>query len=133
LYGLIFGLLPFLAFRIIHSFKPFTPWRIIGACIAPLIIGPSFGFYHQYLEKKELEDKGLWTKCTVVDEKYSRNKSHDWLIKCSYLVDNKEYQTSFKTDEKKRYTVGDNIQLIYSAEFPKIYRLEYEWNNNNNR
>jgi hypothetical protein len=133
IYGLIFGLLPFLVYRTIHSMKPFTPWRIIGACLAPLIVGPSFGFYHQYQEKKELEAKGIWTKCIVIDEKYSGGKIQSWLIKCTYRADNIMFKTNYENDESNQYSIGDTLDIIYSKDFPKIYRLGYEWKGNNNR
>ena len=133
LFGLIFGLLPFLVFRTIQIFKPYTPWRIIGACLAPLIVGPSFGYYHQYQERKELEAKGIWTKCIVIDEKYSGGKIQSWMIKCSYRADNLTFETNYENDEPNIYSTGDTLNLIYSKDFPKIYRLEYEWKTNNNR
>ena len=126
---LIFGLLPFIVFKTIGVFRPNTPWRIIGAFLSILIIGPSFGFYQKYREVKELENKGLWIKCVVIEEKYSGGSKGNkgWLIKCIYKCDDSVYETNFKKDESNKYSIGDTLNLIYSKDFPKIYRLENEW------
>ncbi len=84
-------------------------------------------------ERKELEAKGIWTKCIVIDEKYSRGKIQSWMIKCSYSADNLTFETNYENDEPNIYSTGDTLNLIYSKDFPKIYRLEYEWKTNNNR
>jgi hypothetical protein len=128
-YGLIFGILPFLVFKTIHSFKLYTPWRIVGALISPLIVGPSFGLYHDYIETLDLEKNGKWTKAIVISEKYSGGKTKSMMIKCSYTIDNYTYETSFEKDKIDKYIVGDTLDLIYLKDFPKIYRLDYEWKN----
>lgn len=126
---LIFGLLPFLVSKTIGAFLPKTPWRIIGAFLSVLLIGPSFGLYHHYKEIKELEYKGLWTKCVVIDKKYigGSKGNKGWFIKCTYKSGDSVFETNFKKDKKNQYSIGDTIDLIYSIDFPKIYSLEYEW------
>ncbi len=125
----IFGLFPFLIFKTIQSFKPETPWNIVLALISPLIIGPSFGLYHDHIETIALEKGGQWTTAIVIDEKYSGGKIKSMMIKCSYTIDNLKYLTNFEKDKIDKFMIG-TLKLIYLKEFPKIYRLEYEWKNN---
>jgi uncharacterized membrane protein YeaQ/YmgE (transglycosylase-associated protein family) len=127
-YGLIFGLLPYLVFKTISAFRPNTYWGIIGACLSPLLIGPSFGIYHASLEIKELKNRGLWTKCIVIDEKYSGGKIKSWLIKCTYEIEDLTYETNYEEDKLNQYSIGDTLNLIYSKDYPKIYRLKNDWN-----
>ena len=129
LFGLIFGLLPFLVIKTVKSFNPETPWSIILALISPLIIGPSFGLFHDYNETLALEKNGNWTKAVVIKEKYVGGKTQSMMIKCSYIVNNVTYITNFEDDKIDLFSVDDSLELIYLDDFPKIYRLGYEWKN----
>jgi hypothetical protein len=128
LYGLIFGLGPYLIFKTVDTLDIKTnkgQWRIGLAFLTPLILGPSFGLFHQYRENKELNKIGVWTTAIVVDVKPTKRKN---LIKCKYKVEGRTLETDYKTDWDDKYIVGDTIKIIYSADFPKIYELEYDWN-----
>ena len=128
IYGLIFGLGPYLIFKTVDTFDIKNnkhSWRIGLACLTPLILGPSFGLFHQYQENKELNRVGQWTTGIVIDVKPTKRKNS---IKCKYLVKGKIFETSYKTDWENKYRVGDSIKIIYSSDFPKILELEYDWN-----
>jgi hypothetical protein len=128
IYALIFGLLPFLVFITVSSYKYVNKYGIIIACLSVLIVGPAFGIVHQYKETLELEKYGVWTKVAVVNRKFINWKNHrGWVIKGSYSLENKLYVTNFENDDENKYYIGDSLRLIYSSEFPKIYKLGYEW------
>jgi len=129
IFGLIFGLIPFLVFKTIQSFKPETPWKIVFALISPLMIGPSFGLYHNYIETIALEKSGQWTKAIVINEKYSGGKTKSMMIKCTYTIEERTYETNFEKDKVDKFSIGDTLELICLKDFPKIYRLENEWGN----
>ncbi len=128
IYGLIFGLLPYLVYKTIDSFNKTTPWRVGFAALSVLIVGPTFGLFHGHKETEELKHKGVWTKAIVIDEKYINRKSHHgWVIQCSFLANGENYQTTYKNDDENKYAIGDTLDLIYSKDFPKIYEIGYQW------
>lgn len=61
IYGLIFGLLPYLVYKAINSFNNITNWPLGLSVLSVLIFGPTFGYYHEYREMIELKEKGVWT------------------------------------------------------------------------
>jgi hypothetical protein len=106
-YGLIFFVAPYLIFKTVDSFnirKNKAYWRIGLACLTPLILGPSFGLFHEYQENKELNKVGQWTTGIVIDVRPTKRKNS---IKCKYLVNGQTLQTSYKTDWENKYSVGD--------------------------
>ena len=128
IFALIFGLLPYLVYKTIDSFNTTTQWRVGLAALSVLIVGPTFGLYHNYKETEELKLKGVWTKANVIEKKYISSKSHSgWVIQCSFNVDGKDYQTIFKDDVKNEFNYGDTLDLIYSKDFPKINEIGYLW------
>jgi hypothetical protein len=84
-FGLIFGLLPYLVYKTIDSFNNRTNWGVILALLSVLIVGPTFGLFQQYRVNEELKQKGVRTNATVIDEKYlNRKNHHGWVIQCSF-------------------------------------------------
>lgn len=127
MFGVIFFLLPVSIYKTVKHYKPYGALAIILAFLTPLIFGPSFGVFHGYQEKQQLIKNGVWSDCKVVDKKYGSHRANSWLIKCSYEVSGKLYHTSFEKDSLNQYKVGDEIEIIYLKDFPKIYRLKDEW------
>lgn len=128
IYGLIFFLAPYLAFKAVDSFEIKSNkqyWRIGLACLAPLLLGPGFGLYHESRENEELKKFGQWTKGIVIHVRPTKRKNS---IRCLYFVNGKRLETTYKTDWDERYKKGDSIAIIYSSNFPKIFELEYNWN-----
>ena len=123
----IFFFLPVSVFKTVKHYKPYGALAIILAFSTPLIFGPSYGIYHGYREKQQLLENGIWTKCNVIDKKYSSHRTNSWLIKCSYTVNDKSFNTNYEKDSLNQYKIGDEIELIYLRDFPKIYRLKDEW------
>lgn len=131
IFGLIFGLLPYLVYNLVQSFYPGS-WTLGFAALAVLIVGPTFGMYQAYRESKELTKDGAWTKAVVIEKKYENSKhTSGWLIQCTFIVEGKNYKTSFKSDPKNKSHIGDSIDLIYSQSSPKIYKTADEWRGNN--
>ena len=129
IYGLIFGLLPYLVYKTIDTFNSTTEWRVGFAALSVLIVGPTFGLYQGYCETQELKKKGIWTKAIVTDEKYINTKNyHGWSIQCSFIANGKRIKTSFTDDYENKYSIGDTLDIIYSKDFPKIYEIGYQWN-----
>ncbi len=127
MFVLIFFLLPVSVYKAVKHYKPFGPLAILLAFLTPLVFGPSFGIYHGYREKQQLLENGIWTQCRVVEKKYSSHRTNSWLIKGSYKVNGKLFHTSFEKDSLNQYDLGDEIEIIYLRDFPKIYRLKDEW------
>lgn len=99
------------------------------AFLSVLIVGPTFGLFQDYREKKELDKYGVWTKSVVINRKHSVTKgsSWHWLLKCKYEVNGKNYETLYHDDFNNFYAIGDTIKIIYSSQFPKIYAFSNEW------
>jgi hypothetical protein len=80
------------------------------------------------MDVKELRKAGVWTKAIVVDKKKSTSKGYKgWLIKLSFNAKDGKHETAYENDESNRYAVGDAVDIIYLASFPKIYELAYDW------
>jgi len=103
--------------------------RLALTFLVPLIIGPSFGYYIGFKEKKELKKYGQWTKGVVIDKKWNKKRSQSgyWTIKCIYSVGTKKYSTDYESDRNEKFNIGDSIDLIYSTDYPKIHSLKYKW------
>jgi len=130
IFGLIFFVFPYLIFKTIEAFNPTKSWLLLLVAASPLIIGPGYGLYHHHLEKKELQEQGVWTNCVVIHKKYSGGKTQSWLIKCSYKKGASNFETHYHADKDNRYSIGDTLKLIYNKDYPKMYELEYEYRNN---
>ena len=125
---LIFFVLPFVVYHTLRTFEFKTRLPTLFAALSILIVGPTFGLFHQYSEINELKRNGVWTKAIVVEEKKSDLKGYKgWLIKSLFKVDDRTCYTTFENDEKNIYSVGDTIDIIYLPDFPKIYELRYQW------
>ena len=125
---LIFFVLPFLVYRTLKTFEFKTRLSILFAVLSILIVGPTFGLFHQYTETNELKRNGVWSKAIVVEEKKSDSKGYQgWLIESSFKINDKTCYTTFENDEKNIYRVGDTIDIIYLPDFPKIYELSSQW------
>lgn len=121
---LIFGLLPYLVYKIIKtSNQNFSRIKIQGICaLSILIVGSTFGIFQKYRENEILKTNGRLTECIVVSRKKSKN---NWLINCKYYVNNSEFITYSHTDQKDKYRIGDTLKLIYNKEFPRMYKIEF--------
>ena len=122
---LIFIVLPYLVIKVLDSINYKTyPTKLCGICaLSILIVGPTFGIFQNYCEKKELTEKGKITECYVIDRKKSKN---DWLINCKYNVDNLEYITYYHTDKENTSRIGDTLKIKYNKEYPRMYKIEFQ-------
>ena len=124
----IFFLLPYIVFKTFKTYNIHGNLPVIFAASSVLIVGPTFGLFHNYMEVRELKKHGVWTKAIVIDEKKSNSKGYKgWLIKLSFNVKDKKYETAYENDEKNKYSIGDLIDIIYLEDFPDIHKLSYQW------
>lgn len=125
-------IVPLLVFTTLISFTKLVKPSTAFAFLSVLIVGPTFGLFQGHREKLELNKNGVWANSIVVDRKHSKSKregSWHWMIKCKYEANKHVYETAYHDDIKNIRPIGDTIKIIYSSQFPKIYSLEYEWNN----
>lgn len=128
LFGLLFGLLPYLVFKTLGFYRITTNWRRGIAGLVVLVIAPTVGIYLHYRQTNELKENGVWVKGIVTDKKYATKKSgSEWLIKCLYTVNGKDYRTTFTHYDAEKYSVGDTLQIICSKDLPEIYELGDEF------
>ena len=122
---LIFIILPYIVIKVLDSINYKTyPTKLFGICaLSILIVGPTFGIFQKYREKKELAEKGKITECLVIDRKKSKN---NWLINCKYNVDKLEYITYYHTDEENTSSIGDTLKIRYNKEYPRMYKIEFQ-------
>ena len=124
----IFITLPFAAGKLFDTFaidQKYKDLKII-VFLFPFIFGISFGIYHGGKEVAELKKKGKWTTGVVVETKTGKH-GYEWMIKVSYVIENKTFETKYEEDRNDSLEVGDSVRLIYSSDFPKIYLLEDDW------
>lgn len=124
---MIFGLIPYTIFITVKSFGGSSNMYAILPFLSILITGPTFGLYHDYIARVELKEKGTWTKGVVTDDHWHRG-THN--IKCAFIHNGMQYKTSYLSDNKNIYKVGDTLDIIYSKEYPKMNFLEYNWSEN---
>jgi hypothetical protein len=125
---LIFFLLPYLVFKKFETYAINKKLPTLFAACSILIVGPTFGLFHQFTEVRELKKDGVWTQAIVIDEKKSDSKGYKgWLIKLSFTAKDGKHETVYENDEKNKYAIGDTVKIIYLADFPKIYELAYQW------
>ena len=122
---LILIILPYFVIKLMYSINyKINSTKLYGICaLSILIVGPTFGIFQNYREKKELEKKGKITECYVIDRKKSKN---DWLINCKYYVDNSEFVTYYHTDEENALSIGDTLKISYNKEYPRMYNIEFQ-------
>lgn len=129
IYGLIFIVLPVAVYKVLHGFEVRTSWCIGCAIGSVLVVGPSFGTFHQYQEVLDLKRSGVWSRCVVVDEKFIDKRRHPgWVIKCSFENNGKAVETSYEPDEENRYSIGDTLELIHLVDQTKVYEMDFQWN-----
>jgi hypothetical protein len=125
--GVIFILIPMFLYK---GLKRIISASWVVQCISMisvLVNGPTFGFYHQDRELKELKSDGLWTTGTVIDKEYKSGKGLDyWAVQLEYHVDSVQYITNWEEDEKNRIEKGQTLDVIYLDGFPKIHRVNTE-------
>lgn len=125
---LIFFVLPYVVFKTLETYNINRKLPALFAACSVLIVGPTFGLFHQYLETRELKKDGVWTKGIVIDEKKSNSKGYKgWLIKLAFTTKDGQHETVYENDEENKYAIGDTVDIIYLADFPKTYELVYQW------
>jgi len=129
--GLIFLIVPLTIFMTIRSFTKKQHWTYVLAALSPLIVGPTFGVFHQNKEEKELQMYGVKGKAFVTSLKFhNSNKGLDyWKVKCEFEVKDVKYHVIFNeriSHDKTTppYKIGDTVGLLYSSNFPPINEVE---------
>jgi len=120
-FNFLFFVLPFLVYKIIDSGNLNSNKYLLLSPLSVLIIVPLFGFFLEYRDSNDLMENGIQTKCIVIDKKKSKN---DWLFKCRFYANDLEFETSYSTDEKNIYNIGDVLKLRYNKEYPRMNELE---------
>lgn len=130
---LIFIALPGLVFITINSYGNYLKYGILFAAFSPLLIGPSFGVWHNYDKDKELEEFGIECIAYVeeLDYKYKTGVPH-WFVKCIYTVKEEEFDFVFKekisiSRNDPPYKIGESVKLKCHKQFPKMYEFETKY------
>ena len=76
---------------------------------------PTLALENFSLSDKDLEKHGKQTKGVVFQKWKSKN---EWLLKCSFKIGYKEYETFSITDKENKYQIGDTLTIRYSSETP---------------
>ena len=128
---LIFIIQPLVLYYLLKS-DTITRNTTIGLCaLSVFIVGLPFGFYLNYSEKKDLEQKGETTKGVIYRKWHSSGKNSEWLIRCRFQVNGTSYSTFSEKDKNNVFKVGDTLTIIYINDFPqkcKIKELQENWN-----
>lgn len=130
------GILKWLPFIIIFCFIPLiisktlNPHKIrrgylIGICsVAILILGPSFGIWSGVRSENDLELNGELTKGLIYKKWLSNEESeNEWLIKCNFHYEGKEYSTFSQEDVYNQFQIGDSLEIKFSKKIPDNNRI----------
>ncbi|GAA4087389.1 hypothetical protein GCM10022392_05530 [Mucilaginibacter panaciglaebae] len=105
----------FKAYFILYGFLVYIGAMIVSATI------------HYEAQSNELAANGVWGKAVVTDEKFTISRIQNkinWRIKCTFTANNHRFETFYESDPKNTYKVGDTLEILYSKDFPKMYRLK---------
>lgn len=99
------------------------------AISSALVVGPTFGLFQGYRERLELTRDGVWTKAVIAAHKLRHRKvgNKKWTVKYKYTVDGVTYETAYHDEKQKGFTETDTVNIIYSKQFPKIYKIGDDW------
>jgi len=129
---IIFGVVPFLLYKSLQSYK-IKEKACLGLAIGSvLVIGPTFGVWIGVISDNEFSKYGATTKGIVVDKwcsKSSRKREGQWLVKCEFSVGNEQYSTYNVRDRKNIYKLGDTLLIQYSKRNPDNNRIPALENN----
>lgn len=112
---LIFLPIPHFALKLLRLKGIKNTWVEIIATFSGALLLPFFIFWVGYLSDKDLEKHGKQTKGVVFQKWKSKN---EWLLKCSFKIGDKGYETFSITDKENKYQIGDTLTIRYSSETP---------------
>lgn len=122
---LIFGALPFSAYKTLELFYP--KYSVLISVGLLLIIGPLFGIQINRLDHLALERDGQITQGTIIQKKQFKpsNRDAQWLVKAKFEVYGQTFETFSLEDKKNELEKGQEIEVIYSKRNPNINTFHF--------
>lgn len=122
---LIFGALPFSAYKTLELFYPKHSVMIAVGFL--LIIGPLFGIQINRFDQLALERDGQVVQGTIIQKKQFKpsNRAAQWLVKAKFEVQGQAFETFSLEDKKNELEQGQEIEVIYSKRNPNINTFHF--------
>ncbi|MEL7118181.1 MAG: hypothetical protein AAFO07_02035 [Bacteroidota bacterium] len=116
---MIFGLIPFLITKVLNHHNIRIDYIILGCCAAIFILGPSFGMWLGIQSDNDLKINGNISQGVVYKKWLSNKNSKDeWLVRCHFYYEGKQYSTFSEEDTDNQFQVGDSLLIKFSKKFP---------------
>lgn len=124
-YLLVFGALPFSAYKAIELYYP--KYSVLIAVGFLLIVGPLFGIQINRFDHLALGRDGQITQGTIIQKtKFTpSNRDAQWLVKAKFEVHGQAYETFSLEDKKNELQQGQEIDVIYSKRNPNINTFNF--------
>jgi hypothetical protein len=116
---LIFFVQTFVLYKLLSSFNILAKNKQLLVAISILVLGPAFGLYLGYKEKKTMDEHGVETQGVVYKKWYNNGKNGGWLFRCNFKANTKSYSTFSITDKHNTYKIGDTLTVLYNENFPQ--------------